>query len=98
MAPKRFSVQCKMAVVVRLLRGEPLELGPIDPSGPGPLPGVGSAQIQSSLDQHRCYAILGSPLWRLTRRTVPIMFSMMLVQASERRSSATQPAHRRDLI
>jgi hypothetical protein len=29
---------------------------------------------------------------RVTRRTVPIMFSMMLVQASERRSSAADPA------
>jgi hypothetical protein len=29
---------------------------------------------------------------RVTRRTVPIMFSMMLVQASERRSSATRPS------
>jgi hypothetical protein len=29
---------------------------------------------------------------RVTRRTVPIMFSMMLVQASERRSSAGRPS------
>ena len=29
---------------------------------------------------------------RVTRRTVPIMFSMMLVQASKRRSSAGRPS------
>jgi hypothetical protein len=29
---------------------------------------------------------------RVTRRTVPIMFSMMFVQASERRSSAGKPS------
>ena len=29
---------------------------------------------------------------RVTRRTVPIIFSMMLVQASERRSSAGRPS------
>ena len=29
---------------------------------------------------------------RVTRRTVPIMFSMMFVQASERRSSAGRPS------
>src|ERR1700692_2887289 len=29
---------------------------------------------------------------RVTRRTVPIMFSMMLVQASERRNSAGNPS------
>ena len=29
---------------------------------------------------------------RVTRRTVPIIFSMMLVQASERRNSAGRPS------
>jgi hypothetical protein len=29
---------------------------------------------------------------RVTRRTVPIMFSMMFVQASERRNSAGRPS------
>ena len=37
---------------------------------------------------------------RVTRRTVPIIFSMMLVQASERRNSRrkTEPAHCEDFI